>query len=289
LIGPQGSGKSEVLRAVGGDKKSIGIYVQPSDLLTCWKGEAEKNPKRLFEAALRIQKESNKQVFILIDEVDTILNDDHARGGFGSTNLTTEFQQLMDGILQYPHIAVWAATNHPERIPMPMIRRFSKVAIVGELDQADRVKLLKHFMGFLPIAEDFPEKTWVEAADKLEGAVGDTVRKIADHVWREKMTWLVDHHPAQAEQIAAFLEQKEQFQLSRFDSAQRALMHKKIRVCMAVQPKDVLSSVDLHLDNIAIRSEIATAKETYERSKMFLAGINARSNRVASGAKDERE
>jgi hypothetical protein len=274
-------GKSEVLRAVGGDKKSVGIYAQPSDFLTCWKGEAEKNPKRLFEEALRIQKESKKQVFILIDEIDTILNDDHARGAFGSTNLTTEFQQLMDGILQYPHIAVWAATNHPERIPMPMIRRFSKVAIVGELDQADRVKLLKHFVGFLPIAEDFSEQAWTEAAEKLEGAVGDTIRKVADHVWREKMTWLVDNHPEQAEKLISSLDEGEQFQLSRFDGARRAVLHGKIRVHMSVQPRDVLESVDLHLNNIAIRSEIETARETYERSKMFLAGINARTNRLA--------
>ncbi len=286
LIGPQGCGKSEVLRAVGGDKKSVGIYAQPSDFLTCWKGEAEKNPKRLFEEALRIQKESKKQVFILIDEVDTILNDDHARGGFGATNLTTEFQQLMDGILQYPHIAVWAATNHPERIPMPMIRRFSKVAIVGELDQTDRIKLLKHFVGFLPIAEDFSDQAWADAAEKLEGAVGDTIRKIADYVWREKMTWLVDNHPGQAETLLAFLDEKEQFQLSRFDGARRAVLHGKIRTHMSVQPKDVLESVDLHLNNIAIRSEIETAKETYARSKMFLAGINARTNRLAVDTKD---
>jgi hypothetical protein len=286
LIGPQGCGKSEVLRAVGGDKKSIGIYAQPSDFLTCWKGEAEKNPKRLFEAALRIQKESKKQVFILIDEIDTILNDDHARGGFGSTNLTTEFQQLMDGILQYPHIAVWAATNHPERIPMPMIRRFSKVAVVGELDQADRIKLLKHFVGFLPIAEDFSDQAWADAAQKLEGAVGDTVRKVADYVWREKMSWLVDTHPDEAEKLIAMLNEKEQFHLSRFSSDRRAILHHKIRAHVAVQPKDVLASVDLHLDNIAVRSEIETAKETYARAKMFLAGVNSRTNRLAIGVKE---
>jgi len=276
LIGPQGCGKSEVLRAVGGDKKSVGIYAQPSDFLTCWKGEAEKNPKRLFEEALRIQKESKKQVFILIDEVDTILNDDHARGGFGATNLTTEFQQLMDGILQYPHIAVWAATNHPERIPMPMIRRFSKVAIVGELDQADRMKLLKHFVGYLPIAEDFPDQVWADAAMQLEGAVGDTIRKVADYVWREKMTWLVDKHPEEATKFIEFLNEKEQFHLSRFGSEGRNVLNVKLRAHMAVQPNEVLESVAIHLDNVAIRAEIETAVETYERSKRFLAGIRSR-------------
>lgn len=286
LIGPQGCGKSEVLRAVGGDRKSVGIYAQPSDFLTCWKGEAEKNPKRLFEEALRIQKESKKQVFILIDEVDTILNDDHARGAFGATNLTTEFQQLMDGILQYPHIAVWSATNHPERIPMPMLRRFSQVVIVGELDQPDRIRLLQHFIGFLPIAEDFSEHVWADAAHRLEGAVGDTIRKIADHIWREKMTWLVDNHPEQAEKLLEFLNERGQFQLSSFNEARRTALRGKIREHMSVRPEDVLNSVSLHLDNIAIRSEIETARETYARAKMFLAGINARTNRLTFHTKE---
>ena len=53
-----------------------------------------------------------------------------------------------------------------------------------------------------------------------------------------------------------------------------------------MQPEDVLNSVNLHLDNIAIRSEIETAKETYARAKMFLAGINARTNRLAFGTKE---
>lgn len=112
-------GKSEVLRAVASDRKSVGIFAQASDFLTCWKGEAEKNPKRLFEAGLKIQKESKKQVFFLIDEIDTILNDSQGQNAFGGTNLATEFQVLMDGITTYPNLALWGATNHPERIPMP--------------------------------------------------------------------------------------------------------------------------------------------------------------------------
>lgn len=270
-------GKSEVLRAMGGDRQNIGIYAQPSDFLTCWKGESEKNPKRLFEAALKLQKDSGKQVFILIDEVDTILNDDHARGGFGSTNLTTEFQQLMDGILRYPNIAVWSATNHPERIPMPMIRRFSKVAVVGELNQADRVKLLKHFTGFVPISHEFPEAAWEDAATLLEGAVGDTIRKVADHIWREKMSDLVRNHPRVAEKIIAKLTQDgtKKFQVTQLTKEMRADIHKDMRPFVEVTDKDLIASTATHLDNIAIRTEIATAVETYKRSKLFLAGIKA--------------
>lgn len=273
LVGPQGCGKSEVLRAVGGDRRGVGIYAQPSDFLTCWKGEAEKNPKRLFEAAIRLQKETKKQVFILIDEVDTILNDDHARGGFGATNLTTEFQQLMDGIVQYPHIAVWAATNHPERLPMPMIRRFNKVAIVGELDAPARIKLLQHFLNFLPIHESFSQADWETFAEKLQGAVGDVIRKVADEVWRSKMTQFVRKHPKQAEHLVSHLNENTRFHLSTFGDNDRDKLKGMLAPFVKITPEDVAESLDFHLSNVAIRAEIATAVETYERSKKFLAGI----------------
>jgi len=95
------------------------------------------------------------------------------------------------------------------------------------------------------------------------------------------MTWLVDTHPEQAATLLASLNEGAQFQLSRFDGARRAALRGKIREHLSVQPKDVLESVNLHLNNIAIRSEIETAKETYARSKMFLAGINSRTHRLA--------
>lgn len=275
LIGPQGCGKSEALRAVGGDRKAIGIYAQPSDFLTCWKGEAEKNPKRLFEGALRLQKESGKQVYILLDEVDTILNDDHARGGFGGTNLTTEFQQLMDGILQYPHIAVWAATNHPERIPMPMIRRFNKVAVVGELTEEDRIKLLKQFINYLPVSDSLTAEAWTEASKKLAGCVGDGIRKIADHVWRENMAGFVRTNPSKAEELTKWLNRDTKFSVSKFNGDARRDFQRKLREHVTVSPESLMNSINLHLENVAFQAEMATAVETYDRAKLFLAGIKA--------------
>jgi hypothetical protein len=267
-------GKSEILRAVGGDKKSIGIFATGSDFLTCWKGEAEKNPKRLFEEALKLQRESKKHVHILIDEIDSILNKAEGREAFGGFNLVTEFQNLMDGVVNYPHISVWGATNNPEKIPMPILRRFSKVWIVGELDMDHRISLLKHFATFMPVHENFPEAEWVKAAEALRGATGDVIRKIVDFIWREKMGHFVSNHTELAAQALDILNANGvKFTIHEFDTKSRRQLHDMIRPHVAVIPEDIHRSIDLHLSNVAIHHEIRTAVETYDRSKKFLSTI----------------
>lgn len=286
LIGPQGCGKTQALRAVGGDRKSIGIFATGSDFLTCWKGEAEKNPKRLFQAALKLQKESKKHVHILIDEIDTILSKEAgSRESFGNTNLVTEFQNLMDGVVNYPNLSVWGATNNPENIPMPCLRRFSKVLIVGELQQVDRIRLLKKFVDYLPI-QGFNDETWNELALTLEGATGDVTRKVVDYVWRAKMSAWVHKHPDAAERLTKELNAKGQrFDARAFTSAQQEDLKGKLTRAgfVPVGPEDVAQSIRVHLENIAIHSEIQTAKETYARAKAFLSSLKsngARSRQV---------
>jgi hypothetical protein len=269
LIGPQGCGKSEILRAVGGDKKSLGIFATGSDFLTCWKGEAEKNPKRLFEAALRLQKESKKHVHILIDEIDTILNKDSGRESFGGTNLVTEFQNLMDGVVHYPHISVWGATNNPERLPVPCLRRFSKALIVGELAQHDRVELLQHFTNFMP-TKDFDDEAWNALAKDLDGATGDVMRKVVDYVWREKMSAFVEGNPEHAQTLDNFLNLGDKFDIKEFTEERRNAFKILLGRHMQVSPNDVAKSIEVHLETVSIHHEIKTAKETYSRAKKFL-------------------
>ena len=52
-------------------------------------------------------------------------------------------------------------------------------------------------------------------------------------------------------------------------------MHKIMRPFVEVQPEDLLGAVDVHLNNVAIRNEIATAKEVYDNARQFLAGVNS--------------
>lgn len=291
LIGPQGCGKTEALRAVANDEDSIAIFAQGSDFLTSWMGEAQKNPKRLFEAAVKLQKESEKHVHILIDEIDSVINDD-----FSTTkiNLTLEFQMIMDGIVEYPNISVWGTTNHPEKIPMPMIRRFAKLLIVGELDLPQRIQLLKHFFTNLPL-EEISEEAWKAKAKRLEHCTGDVVRKIADHVWREQMSRFIQEKPDDAERMVDTIRQinlkgfGEKYQpeldakradesMNRRsyggkDATRRDMFLKQFKRVWAIEESAIDAAIDAALDNIGIINEIETAKKTYADAKTFLANI----------------
>jgi len=273
LVGPQGCGKTEILRAVGGDTKSIGIFAQGSDFLTCWLGEAQKNPKRLFEAGLKLQKESRKHVHFLIDEIDAVLNNDRSSGT--ALNLTLEFQILMDGVVSYPNLSVWGATNNPGRIPMPMLRRFSKVLIVGELSGEDRTHLLKHFVeSFLP-TKDITKKNWEMYAEMLTGATGDVIRKVADHVWRTAMSDFIEAKPTEAETLMKHLNEGERFEVSTFDSKKRKAFIGKLSEHFAVTNEHIEESIKIHLANIAINQEIKTAVATYKEAHEFLVSLRS--------------
>lgn len=278
MIGPQGCGKTEVLRGVGAYKNAVGIFAVGSDFNTCWSGEAEKNPKRLFEAAVKLQKESGKHVHILLDEIDDILADDE-RAQKKHVNLRLQFQQLMDGVVHYSRITIWGSTNNVERIPMPMIRRFSKVAIVGELDQADRVKTLRHFVEHMPTA-DYTDEAWEAQARKLEGATGDVIRKVVDYVWRGKIADFVENKPTEAETLRRWLNRNDtRFTVADFTAEHRAEFKGILGKHVAIAPADIDRSIEIHLDNVAIHSEIETAVATYEGARRFLAAV--RESRVA--------
>lgn len=274
LVGPQGCGKTEILRGVASKKGIIGVFAQASDFLTCWKGEMEKNPKRLFEASLKLHKESKRNVFILIDEIDTILNSNTSQYSFGGTNLSTEFQVLMDGITTYSGLGIWGATNHPDRLPTPILRRFAKVLIVGELNQKDRVRLLKQFCGHMPIDTSFSEQAWEDAALLLEGAVGDIIRKVIDHLWREKMTWFVENHAEKADELVAELNKDgTKFSLSSFSRDERESFRAKLAPYVSIRPEDLVRSIQIHLGNLAIKKEIEVCVQTYESARQYVASL----------------
>jgi hypothetical protein len=147
---------------------------------------------------------------------------------------------------------------------------------VGELSQDDRIKLLKQFLAYLPCSEAMSDTVFTEAATRLDGAVGDIMRKVVDHVWREKMSHFVNAHPDTAELVLALLNKDgNKFHPSKFTQKEREKMHTMIRPYVQVEPQDLFASVDVHLNNVAIRREIETAKIVYDNARQFIAQVNS--------------
>lgn len=89
------------------------------------------------------------------------------------------------------------------------------------------------------------------------------------------MSHFVNTQPEAADIVLELLnEGGNKFHPSKFTQKQREEMHKIMRPFVQVEPQDLVDSVDLHLNNIAIRNEIQTAKLVYENARQFLADVN---------------
>jgi hypothetical protein len=269
LLGPPGCGKTEAMRAVGGKLNSIGISASGSDFLTAWKGEAEKNPKRLFKKAKELVRTYNRRVHILIDEIDEILRERTGPSeGFGGTNLVTEFLQLMDGIEQFPMVSLWGATNHPELLSARIKRRFQKVIIVGELSAEDREILIKQFFDHLP--NNVTEQQWKHLASLLDGSVGDVFRKVADSVWRVRMAEVSAHKRSEALRLQEWLNSEgSEMDGGKNGTACKLALRSKLSSLFVITSNDIELSIRSRLDNLSVQEEILAARETYRRAHEY--------------------
>jgi intein/homing endonuclease len=262
---------TEILRALSSDPDSIAIFAVGSDFLTCWLGEAQKNPKRLFDEAIKLHKASGRPVYILIDEIDMVLNDDQSTS---KINLSLEFQNLMDGVVAYPGISVWGATNHPKRIPTPMLRRFAKVMVVGELTQEDSIAVLKHYIETYLPHSGLSDDDYIGWAKQLDGATGDVLRKVVDEIWLSLMRGFISSHAEQAETILGFIHGKYgvTFEVSDLTTEDRDTIKSMIAETGTTVTPDVISQfVNKTLDNFAVQQQIKVAKDTYRNAKLLLA------------------
>jgi len=119
------------------------------------------------------------------------------------------------------------------------------------------------FLSYLP-QNNFDKKDWDRASERLEGATGDVLRKICDHIWRSKMNHFVQNYPDAAENILKnFLEIDGAFDINNFDDDKRSNLKNALKQYVSVTPDDLNEPISTHMNNMAVRSEIQTAVKTY--------------------------
>jgi SpoVK/Ycf46/Vps4 family AAA+-type ATPase len=285
-IGPYGCGKTEIGRAIGGDPRFIGAEVNVTTALTCMFGEFEKNVDRIWDgaAALRAASGGEKLVFLLMDEFD---------GWFGNTNghwvdetyrrVQKAIQMKLDGIVDYEGIITVGFTNEPAKIPLAIYRRFKYVDIVGELNQEERSSLLKHFLtNGLPLSRGFTEAHWEEWGERLEGATGDVIGKVADDVHYELMRGFIADHPKDARQIESLIRKRELSGAN--DRGIKSETKRLIAAHASVTPDWVERTLANKLAEPTIREQVETAKRVYAEARDVMRKLHMRKD-AASGSR----
>lgn len=123
LIGPPGSGKTEIMRALATEVDAVVVKINSSDVFSRWLGGTEQKFRQIFENAEKLgeklSKEKGKPVMVIIfmDEVDSIFNKN-----FQHKEIQKSMLAVLDGMDKFKHVLVIGSTNDPDALD-PAFRR----------------------------------------------------------------------------------------------------------------------------------------------------------------------
>ncbi len=154
LVGPPGSGKTHIARAVAGEARVPFITASGSDFVEMFVGVGAARVRDLFETAKK-----NAPCIIFIDEIDAVGRKRGSGMGGGNDEREQTLNQLlveMDGFDKETSVIVMAATNRPDVLDPALLRpgRFDRQVAIDAPDVRGREQILRiHAVG-KPLAED---------------------------------------------------------------------------------------------------------------------------------------
>jgi len=151
LIGPPGTGKTMLAKAIACEAEASFFSVHGSDFTEVFVGVGAKRVRQLFRQAAK-----SKPAIIFIDEIDCV-------GKSRKFDTHSEHQQTinallaaMDGFESSQGIVVVAATNRPEDLDDALLRpgRFDRKVYVPDPDMKGRRAILQRHAEGKPIAKE---------------------------------------------------------------------------------------------------------------------------------------
>jgi cell division protease FtsH len=159
LVGPPGTGKTFISKAVAGEAGVPFFSISGSDFVEMFVGVGASRVRDLFSDAKK-----NAPCIVFIDEIDAVGRRRGAGIGGGNDEREQTLNQLLvelDGFGVNEGIIVLAATNRPDVLDPAILRpgRFDRQIMIGRPDVKGREAVFKVYAKGKPLDEDIDMKT----------------------------------------------------------------------------------------------------------------------------------
>jgi cell division protease FtsH len=177
LVGPPGTGKTMLARAVAGEANVPFFSISGSEFVEMFVGVGASRVRDLFAKAKK-----NAPCIIFVDEIDAVGRRRGSGMGGGHDEREQTLNQIlveMDGFEQGTNVIVLAATNRADVLDPALLRpgRFDRRVNIGLPDRKDREAILKVHFAKKPVAKNVDLDA---LAAKTAGSSGADLSNIAN-------------------------------------------------------------------------------------------------------------
>lgn len=170
LVGPTGTGKTLLAKAVAGEAGVPFLSISGSDFVEMFVGVGAARVRDLFE-----QSKRNAPCIVFIDEIDAVGRQRGAGLGGGHDEREQTLNQLlveMDGFETQDGVIIMAATNRPDILDRALLRpgRFDRQIVVDRPDVRGREEILKVHVRKIAVAPDVDLKVLALGTPGFSGA-----------------------------------------------------------------------------------------------------------------------
>jgi cell division protease FtsH len=170
LVGPPGSGKTLLARAVAGEAGVPFYSISGSEFIQMFVGVGASRVRDMFKTA-----KDNSPCILFIDEIDAVGRIRGAGLGGGHDEREQTLNQIlteMDGFSPSESVIVLAATNRPDVLDPALLRpgRFDRHVTVDRPTKRGRLEILKVHIRNVPLAADVDLEKIARSTVGMSGA-----------------------------------------------------------------------------------------------------------------------
>jgi transitional endoplasmic reticulum ATPase len=191
LVGPSGTGKTAMARALSGEKQIPLIAIDGPQLYSKWLGESEKALREVFKKARRAAP-----CLLFFDTIDAVAPrvEPGQQGADVHHRILSQLLREIDNLRDVKGVILIGATNRPEQVEPALLRsgRFDYIVRFAKPDAADRAAIARLCCRQIPLAADVDLEAIARRTEGLTGADIESLCKKAT------LLAIADYHKAQS-------------------------------------------------------------------------------------------